>query len=153
MRALMGWCAAAVLVGFFAPGFALAGTAAFCAAGVTDDALRPVPQSLARQAGAAFGLRGGPADGTVVRCMNGRVLACNYGANLPCGLANTDTEMPRAESWCKARPDASFIPAYVTGHNSIFQWRCQHGAPVHIGRAEPIDARGFIARYWKALPQ
>jgi hypothetical protein len=131
--------------------------AAFCRPGMTDDTLRPLALPLAAAASKAFHLRNETAGDlvrtTVMRCMDGRLLACNAGANLPCGKADTDRSLPQGAPWCRTHPEADFIPAYISGHASIFQWRCRDGQPATTGQAEPIDAQGFIARYWKALPQ
>jgi hypothetical protein len=156
MRASRYWVSLAVwAVCGAAPG-AQADPLAFCSAGRTDDTPRPLPESLAPQAARIFRLHhmpaGGVAFGTVMRCMNGQILICNHGANLPCGQAQTDPDLPQAASWCRTNRQANFIPAYITGHASIFHWRCLDGAPVHVGEAEPIDASGYIARYWKAFP-
>ena len=144
----------ALTVGTVAPGHAET-PAALCRRIGTDDTLRPIPESLVPAVNAVFGTTM-PArtaiDTTVFRCANGDVLACTTGANLPCGAANTSrTPTEGAIDWCRAQPDAAFIPAVATGHDTIFAWRCQRGAP-HIVRAIAIvDARGFIARYWREL--
>jgi hypothetical protein len=102
-----------------------------------------------------FGLHGMPAEqvrrSTVVRCMDGHLLACNGGANLPCGKANTSQSLRGGDAWCRQSPDSDFIPAYISGHDSIYRWRCTHGAPVASGPARPVDAHGFFTQYWKPL--
>jgi hypothetical protein len=129
--------------------------AATCAAGQTDDTLSPLPAALVPQAVAAFGLHGMPAaqveKSTVIRCLDGKILACNYGANLPCGKANTSRAMPAATAWCHDNPAADFIPAYITGHDSIFNWHCVGGAPAATGPPAALDARGFLAAYWRPI--
>ncbi|MEO9188644.1 MAG: hypothetical protein ABI224_01385 [Acetobacteraceae bacterium] len=126
-----------------------------CARVGTDDALRPLPPSFVGQVVRLFGLERMPIAqverSTVIRCMEGRLLACNYGANLPCGKANTSASLPAAADWCRQKPDADFIPAYISGHDSAYRWRCTDGAPVAGGPVARTDARGFLARYWKPL--
>lgn len=134
----------------------LAQAAGACAAGVTDDTLRPLPQSDASAARQAFGLAPDMPDSliaqlTVYRCAAGRMLICTAGANLPCGKADTATHLTAATHWCADNPDAAFIPAYVTGHDTAYQWRC-HGGRAVPGQAATLDDRGFFESYWKPAP-
>ena len=127
----------------------------FCKPNANDDRLRPLPKSLVPQAMRLFALHGMTAEqvrhSTVVRCGDGRLLACNAGANLSCGKANVSQTLPAGAAWCRQHPEADFIPAYVTGHDSIYRWRCTQGAPVAGEPVEPVDGRGFIARYWRPI--
>ncbi len=141
----------------------LAGTAAHaesarqrCARVGNEDSLRPLPGDLVPQAVRLFGLQHMPVAqvlrGTVIRCMDGAVWACNYGANLPCGKANTRDTLPvEGAEWCRKNPDGDFVPVYISGHNSVYRWRCQAGAPVAGSPVAQMDARGFLTRYWKRV--
>jgi hypothetical protein len=92
-------------------------------------------------------------DTTVFRCTQGHVMVCTIGANLPCGKANTSREPnPGMVQWCHDQPDADFIPAATTGHDTIYAWRCHNGAPRIAGQVLHVDPRGFVAEYWKPLP-
>ena len=126
-----------------------------CKPGASDDALRPLPQALVPLARRLFGLQAMPAteiqQSTVVRCMDGRLLACNYGANLPCGKANTNQSLPAANAWCRQNPNIDFIPAYISGHDRIYDWRCIQGMPTASGPVERVDARGFLTDCWKLI--
>ena len=67
-----------------------------------DDAItKPLPAALVPEAASAFGIHNADAGwverSTVVRCMDGKLLACNMGANLPCGKANTATALPAGD--------------------------------------------------------
>lgn len=128
--------------------------ARFCARVGTDDTLRPIPPALVPQVNAVFHMRM-PAhltqESTVWRCFHGRVLVCNTGANLPCGKADTRRTSPGGAGWCRAHPDADFIPLYMTGHDSIYQWRCRAGHPAIVRQTSRVDPRGFVARYWRTL--
>ena len=85
---------------------------------------------------------------TVWRCMNGKVLACNGGANLPCWEANTSTEpSPDMVQWCQENADSP-IPAAVTGHATIYIWECQAGVPRIVKQVFNVDSRGFVADFW-----
>jgi hypothetical protein len=121
----------------------------------TDDRLRPLPDSLVPTAARLFDLGAMPAaqirQSTYWRCLSGRLLLCNVGANLPCGKANTSRQPVGAGAWCAAHPQSDFIPMYITGHDTIYRWRCAGGKPATTGLPEAIDRRGFIARYWKAV--
>jgi hypothetical protein len=129
--------------------------AAMCARIGTDDTLRPIPESLVPAVNAALGTAM-PArvaiDTTVFRCADGHVLVCAAGANLPCGRANTNrTPGPGMVDWCRDHPAADFIPAVATGHDTIYAWQCLEGLPHIVRQIDEVDARGFIAQYWKAL--
>jgi hypothetical protein len=139
-----------------APPSQAAAPAAVCARTGTDDTLRPIPDSLVPAVNTAFGTTM-PArttmDTTVFRCSAGRVLVCTTGANLPCGQANTSrTPGPGAVAWCRGHPNAAFVPAVATGHDTIFAWRCQADTPQIDRQVLEVDPRGFIAAYWKILP-
>ena len=129
--------------------------AARCARLSTDDTLLPVPESLAIEVNAAFGTALPPASipaTTVYRCVAGQVMVCTAGANLPCGKADTSrTPGEGAVSWCKQNPQADFIPAYATGHDTIFAWRCKDGAALVEKQLLDVDAQGFIKQFWKPL--
>jgi hypothetical protein len=92
---------------------------------------------------------------TIWRCMDGRVYACNFGANLPCDAkANTDkTPTPEMADFCKANPEVDFIPMYVTGHNTIYSWRCVKGAPELLDQIAQVDAAGYLANIWYPIAQ
>jgi len=87
---------------------------------------------------------------TIWRCMDGQVYACNFGANLPCdSKANTDKNpTPEMADFCKANPEVDFIPMYVTGHNTIYSWRCVKGAPELLEQIAQVDAAGYLANIW-----
>jgi hypothetical protein len=118
----------------------------------TSDRLRPLPPSLTGTAIGLFGLSAMPPaqvrHTTFFRCAAGQVLLCNVGANLPCGKANTSRHLPAADAWCAGHPESDFIPMYVTGHDTIYRWRCAAGHATTIGPPLRVDRRGFIARFW-----
>jgi hypothetical protein len=121
-----------------------------------DDAItQPLPAALVPEAEKAFGIRTADAGwverSTVVRCMGGKLLACNMGANLPCGKANTAASLPAGDDWCRQNPNTDFVPAYISGHDSAEQWRCSNGLPAIAGQPARIDAQGYLSKYWKVL--
>lgn len=128
----------------------------YCATVGTDDSLRPIPEPLVSTATTLFHLGAMPESqisrSTWLRCDGGRVLLCNEGANLPCGKANTRRDLPAAERWCKEHPNADFIPAFVTGHDTIYAWRCSGTAAAITATVFRIDRRGFISQFWKQVP-
>jgi hypothetical protein len=146
----------AVTVGLMAPVHAETPTSACTRAGA-EDTLRPIPADLVPAVNAVFGTSmpvGAAVATTVFRCVDGNVLVCTTGANLPCGPANTSRTLgPGAIAWCRDHSDAAFIPAVVTGHDTIFSWRCQNGAPRIERQRYTVDAQGFITQFWKELPK
>lgn len=87
---------------------------------------------------------------TTWRCMDGQVYACNFGANLPCtSKANTDQAPTQAmQEFCASSPGSDFIPMSVTGHDTVFSWKCEAAEPVVSGQISEVDKRGFIANIW-----
>ncbi len=123
---------------------------ALCHGDLTDDMPREIPESLVPEAVRLFGLEAMPAGqvrrSTLYRCAEGRVLVCNLGANLPCGKANASRDLPAAEAWCAENPGSDFIPMYVTGHDTIYRWRCDGAKAATSGEPLAVDRRGFISR-------
>jgi hypothetical protein len=79
-------------------------------------------------------------------------MLCNVGANIPCGKANTSTDLPGAKDWCRKNPDSDFIPMAATGHDTIYEWRCERGKAVIARKFHAVDDRGFVADAWMRLP-
>jgi hypothetical protein len=129
--------------------------ASYCRRVVTDDKLRPIPSSLVSATQRVFGLTAAPAEfvrrTTVFRCAEGAVLVCVVGANLPCGKADTRRSLPAADRFCRENPRTPFIPAVVTGHATIYSWRCQGALAAPGAPVQSTDARGFNARLWKSV--
>lgn len=90
---------------------------------------------------------------TVWRCMEGKVYACNFGANIPCdSKANTDqTPTQEMMDFCAQNQAADFIPMSVTGHNLIYSWHCVNGTPEILSQVDTVDAAGYQASFWVAL--
>lgn len=91
--------------------------------------------------------------GTVWRCMDGQVYACNVGANLPC-LAKADESREPAQpliDFCAENPDSDFIPAVVTGRETVFTWACEDGEPVVVEQYTEVDSQGFLEFVWYEL--
>lgn len=121
----------------------------------TTDAAASIPKALVPEVNQALGTRMLTHEAmatTVFRCVDHRVMVCTTGANLPCGKANTRRE-PTAgmAQWCRENPNAEVIPAVVTGHDTIYAWRCQSGSPQIERQTLQVDPRGFVAEYWKPL--
>ncbi|SDV51344.1 hypothetical protein [Chitinasiproducens palmae] len=127
-----------------------------CAKAGTDDRLMPLPPSWAPAARQALGLAMPDAvmtRTTFARCMDGTAMVCNAGANLPCGKADKRTRRKDIAAYCADHRDAGMIPAYATGHDTPYTWRCVGTRAVaDTAHADQLDARGFFARYWQALP-
>jgi hypothetical protein len=128
---------------------------AFCRSVGTDDTVRAIPDALVPGARKLFHLESMPVDeirrGTFFRCFEGRVLVCTIGANLPCGKADTRDRLPGTDAWCAENPGSEFIPMAVTGHDTIYRWRCLGTKAAVVGTQFKVDPRGFVVDYWKPL--
>jgi hypothetical protein len=114
--------------------------------------LRPTPPSLAAAVKSLFNFGGNVAlRATYYRCAGGDVEVCSVGANLPCDKADTRKDLPAATQWCATRANADFIPAYVTGHDTLYSWRCAGGKAEAAAPVGMLDARGFFTEYWKTV--
>jgi hypothetical protein len=84
------------------------------------------------------------------RCMNGKVYGCTVGANLPCQAKADTNRAPTSEEadFCKANPTSDFIPASVTGRETVYEWRCTNGTPEIVKQVSQPDPRGFISNFW-----
>jgi len=87
---------------------------------------------------------------TIWRCMDHKVYVCNFGANLPCdSKANTDKTPTQAmNDFCKENKNSDFIPMYVTGHETIFNWRCNNDVAEVLEQIDQPDAAGFLSHIW-----
>ena len=121
----------------------------------TDDTLHTVPPSLVSAVVRLFQLEAMPPAqverSTYFRCADGLVLVCTVGANLACGKADTRRDLPGVRAWCAEHAGSQNVPAYVTGHATIYLWRCDGPRPVVSRPALSVDPRGFISQNWKRL--
>ena len=114
-----------------------------------------VAQGLRKASGASADA---PAEmfttGAYWRCMDGKVYACTVGANLPCdSKANTDKTPTQPEiDFCQANLTSDFIPAAVTGHDTIYEWICKAGQPQAGKQVFQVDKQGYIVEIWYAIP-
>jgi len=95
-----------------------------------------------------------PSQGKMMewRCANGTVLACVYGANLPCGSKANASQIPAQPivDYCRQNPDSQFVPMVVTGHETTVSWACHGPRPVVL-RSDAIDAQGYAKAYWQPV--
>lgn len=87
------------------------------------------------------------------RCMEGAVWVCHFGANIPClDKANTD-QTPTAEmnKFCADDPAADNIPAAVTGHATVYAWKCSAGKPEIVRQVLNTDTQGYPVEFWYEL--
>jgi hypothetical protein len=134
--------------------------AAQCARIRDDDTIRPyapaIRAGLLTAYAKLFPQARTPAEaelqaGAHIRCMDGNLLACFTGANLPCAKLNTTRVSIGADAYCHSNPDADFVPAYVVGHDTAYVYRCVAGKPSITGGTFPLDARGFAAPLWAPM--
>jgi len=133
----------------------------YCAALGTIDGPGPtytgpkMPEDLVKKMMQAFGAApDAPVEvftqNSFWRCMNGKVYACTVGANLPClSKANTDRNPTQAMTdFCTTNPGSDFIPAAVTGHETIYTWKCNADRPEVDKQVFTVDQSGFITEIW-----
>ena len=116
----------------------------------------PMPDAIIDGFKKAAGLEGStePLDmlkkTTIWRCMDGKVYACNFGANLPCDSKGSADQTPSKEmqEYCQAYPDSDVIPMSVTGHATIYSWRCSQETPQLLEQIGQLDAAGYLAQIW-----
>lgn len=98
-----------------------------------------------------------PADffkqGMYTRCMNNQLYACFVGANIPCESKADTSTTPGAGSdeYCKENPNAEFIPAFATGHSTIYAWSCKDGKAQVGKQLLDVDAQGYPVQFWYQL--
>jgi hypothetical protein len=92
-------------------------------------------------------------EGSVWRCMDKQVYGCFVGANIPCSeKADTNkTPTDAMNSYCKENPTSDSIPAAVTGHSTIYDWRCASGKPDIAKTLMQVDSRGYQTDFWYKL--
>ena len=153
MRAYAGLVAltglvALACVAFTPPAFAGDG-AAYCANG-RHQVASAVPGALQPSVAKAFGISVEMArDAATVRCADGKLMACWVGANLDCGRANPHRSLLGANAYCREHPGSDSIPIVATGHDTIYDWRCD-GRRAVAGKANrAVDAFGYIAENWR----
>jgi hypothetical protein len=112
----------------------------------------PIPPGLTPYLARALGL---PPHSAVMperyywRCMGGAVYVCTTGANIACEVkADLAKRNVGAENYCRENRDAPFVPAYATGHATIYDWRCSGGRAVRGKRLAKLDSRGYRRDIW-----
>jgi hypothetical protein len=53
--------------------------------------------------------------------------------------------------YCRDNPGTTFLPAYVTGHGTLYAWTCSGAVAVAGDASINLDARGFAADWWYPL--
>ena len=119
----------------------------------------PTPRVIARGLKRAFGAPKSASltpflENSFWRCMDGKVYACNVGANLPCQGKADSSRTPNAGmvDFCKENPNTDFIPAVATGRETIYAWQCTNGTPTITREVVQPDARGFLKNIWYEIP-
>jgi hypothetical protein len=117
----------------------------------------PVPVALEPFLSNALGLPSGlefRPESYYWRCMNGMVFVCAIGANIPCGAkANLAKRNLGADNYCRDNPEATFVPAYATGHETLYAWSCSHGKAAPGKRTVKLDPRGYRMDIWHKVPR
>ena len=130
-------------------------TTEYCRQIGTDDTLCSVPPSLVSAVVRLFQLEAMPPvqveRSTCFRCADSHVFVCTVGANLACGKADTRRDLPGVKAWCVEHAGSQNIPAYVTGHDTIYRWRCDGRRSVASRSELSVDQHGFISQNWKSV--
>ena len=132
-----------------------------CASGRNDDDVRNYEPALREPTIKAFkemfpNTRADPSEFETqarYRCMDGRVMICFIGANLPCVKINTAKDNPGADAFCKNASNEVPVPAYATGHDAAYSFKCRDGRAVVDLETWKLDKRGFAEKIWTALPR
>lgn len=166
----IGIFATALPLGFLLGLVALGGAAAapvkdlhqLCRQVRNDDTIREYSHDLYHVTVGAFRKLAPDAKGTPdgsdfetqaqYRCMNGKVMVCFVGANLPCVKMNASRDNPGADEFCRGNPNDDFVPAVATGHDAVYSYRCRNGKAEITGDPWELDERGFAKKLWTALP-
>ena len=84
------------------------------------------------------------------RCVDGAVLACSYGANIPCDeKANVSrTPAPGSKRYCAEHAGTNVVPAYAAGRATIYEWRCAGGEAVVVRQVLDVDPTGYPTAFW-----
>lgn len=86
------------------------------------------------------------------RCMDGQVVVCPLGANLPCAeKADLSRDpSPGLVTYCRDNPGAT-VPAYVTGRATVYSWECVDSMPSIDHQVFTPDAAGYLSEFWYRL--
>ncbi|MDQ8729168.1 hypothetical protein [Bradyrhizobium sp. LHD-71] len=134
----------------------------FCARVGNDDTIRDYSPALRQQTARAFkqlfpDAKGEPDASDLqrqahYRCMQGKVMVCFIGANLPCSKISTARENRGATAFCRDHPSQDSVPAFATGHDAAYSYRCRNGRAQVVNATWTLDKRGFAKQLWVALP-
>jgi hypothetical protein len=112
----------------------------------------PIPAVLEARARTAVGLTAdAPFEPGAFywRCMRGAVYVCTTGANIPCAAkADRARRNVAAQRFCREHRDLPVVPAYVTGHDTLYGWSCVAGEAVRGAAIAALDARGYRQDIW-----
>jgi hypothetical protein len=131
-----------------------------CARVGNDDTTRPFKQSLKAGFITAYKRRfpdypNHPDDSemksAVFRCMDGHLLACFVGANLPCGKLEVSRKNRGAAEYCRHHPGASTVPMAATGHDTIYFFTCSKEKAEVSEQNWSVDHRGFGIELWEPM--
>ncbi len=112
----------------------------------------PIPSTLEPYLARALGLSAEvrlKSESYYWRCMNGAVYVCAIGANIPCDAkADRAKRNSGADEYCQENREAAVVPAYATGHATIYSWSCSLGKAVRGKRIVEVDSRGYRSDIW-----
>ncbi|TGQ29698.1 MULTISPECIES: hypothetical protein [unclassified Mesorhizobium] len=65
---------------------------------------------------------------------------------------NAARDNPGADGFCNANPNDDVVPAFATGHDAAYSYKCRNGKAEVTGNPWQLDKRGFAAKLWTVLP-
>jgi hypothetical protein len=57
-----------------------------------------------------------------------------------------------ANAYCREHPGSDSIPMAATGHDTIYDWRCEGHRAVAGKANRAVDAQGYVADNWREAP-
>jgi hypothetical protein len=123
----------------------------YCRGGQSHRAAAVAPAELAADVARTFNISDEMARNASVRCVGATLMACWVGANLNCGKADRRRSLPGASAYCRDNPGSDMIPMVATGHETIYNWRCEGPRAVAGAPVVKVDAGGYAADNWKEV--
>ena len=156
-------CLTAILALSLAPDRTLAASASpqqVCSRVVNDDTIRPYTRSL--KSGFLNAYRRAFPDAKEApdeaelktasyRCMDGHLMACFVGANLPCAKIDTSKRNRGATGYCRRHRNEDIVPMSATGHDALYTFSCVNGEARVKEQTWTLDHRGFASEIWKPI--
>ncbi len=117
----------------------------YCAGLGTKTDVKPIPELLVPYANSVF--FDGAASSTEYRCIANQIYICENGNGFNCDRPSTKRHNSSVDQFCRENPSASSVPFAVSGHGSVYAWKCV-GTNAAIAHTESTDKEGFRTEMW-----